>query len=184
MPKEPTTDLAEVLGRTYWEILHQHDQKDWNGQGEAIKRQLQALFGRAPPEVVAHVVRAYQLADEAETHQQNERKTEENQAYHQAGVELSEAIKKMGGNPKAGEKQARWWKDFRHKNLIRGTYHLFAHQRQSLGGSSRALKATYFLLQAGRAHRKRDKTGETKAYAKFWHHALKHTKGAHRWHLL
>lgn len=121
---------------------------------------------------------AYQFADKAEEARIKGRLDVEKNEYMVAEKRLSEAGEILGYKKTISRYQILWWMFFRHKKTAKVIYYMFMQHLQPYG-VSRIFKAsllTYYLVNVGLGHNRRDKNFSIKFGKKYWNIIIKKDK--------
>ena len=169
--------LAATLGELQAKIYWLHDAEDFDELAATVSKIYKSLgHKKERADIAGHLIgEAYQLADHAELASQAGSVLEEIQFYTQAKEKLILAETSLGFTTSIAEHQMKWWMYFRHKKMFLVILHLFLQHLKPLPRTNflTALRLTYYLLQAGIGHNRRDFEMMKESGTKYWTLLLK-----------
>lgn len=163
--------IIRELARRQIDIYNYHDARSFDDLARCAGEQFVSLgIGRERAGKVGKLISdAYRLADCAESASKTSRVMEDRE-YGEVAMRLREAALLVGVDTKVADCQARWWKCFRHKNLVGGIRFVF---RQHFVGYSpsqitASLLASRNLVLVGLSHKRRDYDGQIRFAEQYW----------------
>jgi hypothetical protein len=170
-------NLAVTLGELQAEIYWLHDAEKFTELALAAANIYQELgYSEKIAETAGKLIsEAYQLADDADLAYQAGDHNREMQFYDRVKEKLTEVETILGYQNPVAIHQMQWWRHFRHKEKLQIIRHLFLQHLKAVGWINlvTAIKLTYFLMEIGRVHKRRDL--ETTKYnaIQYWRELLK-----------
>lgn len=166
------TALASNLGALQAQIYWLHDAENFDELAFVVSKIYEILgHNKERAEIAGRLIsEAYQLADKAESASKAGEIAKEMQFYSQAKEKLRQAESSLGFLVSTAEHQVKWWMYFRHKNMLLVVIHLFCQHFKPLGLKDclAAIPLTYYLIQVGIGHNKRDLEMTRKGSTSYW----------------
>jgi hypothetical protein len=168
--------LAVTLGELQAQIYWLHDAENFTELAKAASSIYMKIgYTEAQAETAGRLISAaYQLADEADLAYKAGNHHEEVQFYDQVKDKLTEVESILGYQTSIAIHQMQWWLHFRHKQKLQVILHLFLQHFKAVGFIHflTAIKLTYFLMEIGRVHKRRDLETTKNNAIKYWQELL------------
>lgn len=172
--------LSKKLGELQADIYWFHDEQSFDSLASAAENIFKLLNVDKPTAEKAGILisDAYQLADKADEARIKGKLDIEKKEYLAAQKKLSAAEQILGYRKIISRYQILWWMFFRHKKTFKVIYYMFLQHLQPYGllGIFRALLLTYYLINVGLGHNRREKNLSIRFGAKYWGIIIKHEK--------
>lgn len=164
--------MINKLATSQIEIYWKHDSGDFIAVSELAKN-IYVTLGfneEISREAGDYISDAYRLADTAELARREGNKKIECETYIKACEKLVRTENALGYYISTAENQVKWWRYFRHRNILFAFINLFIQHAKPLGVKRFhiALFMTIILTKVGLAHNKRNKTLAVYEAEKYW----------------
>jgi len=169
--------LATSLGELQAEIYWLHDAEKF-AELTAVAASIYMKLGYTQQQAQTAgklISEAYQLSDDADLAYKAGNYNEENLFYDQARDKLIKVEAVLNYQKSIAKHQIKWWIHFRHKQKLQVILHLFLQNFKSIGLTNllTAIKLTYFLMEIGRVHKRRDLETTKQNATQYWEELLR-----------
>ena len=165
-------DLIRLLAQWQVDIYWAHDGRRFLELADNASKLFSTLGQTGPQaEKVRHLIsQAYQHADLAEAAAHAKNFDEEMKWYKSAAAALSDAAEVLNVPKGTARVQVRWWYHVRHGNKPMAVFWILAQHIRSYRPHRLwvALELTFYLVQIGLAHEKKNKRNAVLGAKKYW----------------